>query len=262
MKKHIRLYGIFLRLNFSKLVAYRGNFVNSVFTSLLWAVFSVVSIALLTSRNPRIFGWSRDELLLLTSVYSVVIGLFHVLFTRNLEQISRIAHRGQLDGILLKPVDAQFYLSSSIVNYSSIPRVISAILLTAYLLWYLNIHITILDISQFILIGIVGIIFLYSLWYTLMTVTIWQSQLFNLSDLLFHVTDSAKYPSEMYVEFRYYITLFLLPLSFIVTLPTKVLLHKADLLQTILLISLAVFMLIVSRVCGKFVLRYYSSASS
>ncbi len=208
------------------------------------------------------FGWSREELLVLTGVYSIFVGVFHVLFTRNLEQFSRIVHRGQLDGILLKPIDTQFYLSCSIVNYSSLPRVASAIVFVVWLLLKLNIQITLYSTFLFIFFGIIGILFLYSLWYSILTITIWQSHLFNLSDLLFHVTDSAKYPSEMYNEFRYYITVFLLPLSLVITLPTKVLLYRVNLTEALLLIILALVFFLISRFCGRYVLRYYTSASS
>lgn len=262
MKKHLRLYLTFIRLNFSKLVSYRGNFFSSACISLAWAIFSVLSILLLTSKNPNIFGWTRDELLLLTGVYSIFVGLFHVLFSRNLEQIPRIAHRGQLDGILLKPTDTQFYLSCSIVNYSSLPRVFGAIIFVVWLLWKLNIHITLAQVFQFSFLGILGLIFLYALWYSILTIAIWHSHLFNLSDLMFHVTDSAKYPSEMYSEFRYYVTIFLLPLSLIITLPTKALLARTSLLEIIILIILTVVAVFVSRINGKFILRYYTSASS
>jgi len=262
MRRYIGLYRTFLHLNFSKLVTYRSNFVTSAFTSLAWAIFSVISILLLTSRNPVIFGWRREELLILTGVYSVVVGLFHVIFTRNLEQISRIVHRGQLDGILLKPADTQFYISCSIVNYSSLPRVLIAMVFVMWLLWKQNIQLTIFDTVQFLFLGVIGILFLYAFWYCILTITIWQSHLFNLSDLLLHITDTAKYPSEMYNEFRYYITVFLLPLSLIITLPTKALLKRTNFPEAIVLVILAIATLIISRVIGKFVLRYYTSASS
>lgn len=262
MRKYLKLYISFIRLNFSKLLAYRGNFINSSFTSVLWAIFSVISILLLTNRSQSVFGWNRNELLILTGVYSIFIGLFHVIFTRNLEQLSRIVHRGQLDGILLKPVDTQFYLSCSIVNYSSLSRVIGAVIFVLVLLQNLHIQLDIVDIFKFVLLGIIGIIFLYASWYSIIAITIWQSHLFNLSDLLFHITDSAKYPSEMYSEFRYYITIFLLPISLIITLPTKALLNMLNLTDVAPLVMLAVVSLMISRVWGKYVLRFYTSASS
>lgn len=262
MKKYLRLYYCLLRLNVSRYMAYRGNFVSSAVTSLMWAVFSVISILLLTSRNPMVFGWNRDELLVLTGVYSMVIGLFHVLFTRNLEQMSRIVHRGQLDGILTKPVDPQFYLSCAIVNYSSLPRVVSATVFVIWLLWKLQIFLTFVAIFQFVFLGLIGLVFLYAAWYSILTITIWQSNLSNLSDLLFHVTDAAKYPSDMYNEFRYYVTLFLLPLSLIITLPTKALFQRTNILEIIALMVFALCALIVSRISGKYVLRSYTSASS
>src|SRR3972149_8688112 len=90
MGKYVRIYRDLLRLNLSSLVAYRSNFVNSVVSSTAWGVFSLVSIVLLTYRVQSVFGWTREEILLLTGVYSVVIGVFHTLFSRNFVRFSRL----------------------------------------------------------------------------------------------------------------------------------------------------------------------------
>jgi ABC-2 type transport system permease protein len=262
MRRYIRIYQRLWKINATKLVIYRGNFYNSVVVSIMWAAFSLISIMLLTSRNPVVFGWSREELMLLTALYSVIVGMFHVLFTRNLEQFSRIVHRGQFDMHLVKPVDAQFMVSTTIVNYSGIPRVIIALLYAWYLSGALQISVNIPIVLTFLFVCIVGIFTLYAFWFGALTITIWQSQLFNLSDLLTHITDSAKYPTEMYGEFRYYITLFLFPLSLIVTLPTKILLGTAQPWQFFLLFSFCSGIIVLSRLSWKYMLRFYTSANS
>ena len=78
MKKYVNIYKRLLSMNASVLLAYRGNFMNSVLASLLWCAFSFVSILLLTSRSPDVFGWTRDQLMLLTAMYSVVVGVVHI----------------------------------------------------------------------------------------------------------------------------------------------------------------------------------------
>lgn len=262
MKKLYILWRTLLRINFSLFVIYRGNFVGTVFTSLGWAVFSVVSMYLLISSSSTIFGWTKVELYVLTGVYSIVVGLFHVFFTVNFWWFPRIIHLGQLDGLLLKPVDTQFMLSSKYINFSTIPRVCAAILFTLYILYTNHIYVTFTQWIYFVLLVLVGLIILYSIWFIVMTILIWQSHLSNLSDLLFHVTDSAKYPKEMYEGLGHYLAFFLLPIALTVSLPAKVLFDRASLWDALIIISIAVSLFIFSRKFWKFALRFYTSASS
>lgn len=262
LKKYFRIYFELMRLNAAVITAYRGNFINSVLVSLGWSLFSFISIMLLTSKSTAIFGWSKEELLILTGVYSIIIGLFHVLFSRNLEQVSRIVHRGQLDSFLLKPIDAQFLLSLTRFNYSSIPRVIMAILIVGLLIWQQHINIHFYQIMLFFVFGISSLIFLYSIWFLILSITVVYSQLSNLSDLLSHINDSAKYPVEMYSELRYYITIFLVPIAMIVSLPTKILLLRASLFELISLVLLTISIFMLSRLSFKFALRFYASVNS
>ena len=126
-------------MNVSMLLAYTGNFMNSVFASLLWCAFSFASILLLTSRSPDVFGWSRDELMLLTAMYSVVVGFVHVFITNNMFEMAHVIRFGRLDSILLKPMDSQFMLSLKEVNYPTVPRVLTGCILVVIFLFRLHI---------------------------------------------------------------------------------------------------------------------------
>src|SRR3989344_7547774 len=108
MKRYFRIYKQLCIISLSELLAYRGNFLNSLISSLVWGAFSIVSILLLTAKTKSVFGWTREEIILLTCSYSMLIGIFHLVFSRNFEYFSRIMDLGQLDTFLLKPLDSQF----------------------------------------------------------------------------------------------------------------------------------------------------------
>lgn len=262
MKRYLKLYKALLVINFSKLAAYRGNFVNSSIVSLGWGIFSIASIVLLTNNTNQIFGWKRSELLILTGVYSIVAGMFHVLFSRNFERMAQTIFLGKLDPVLIKPVDSQFLLSFTNINYSSVPRVVAGGLFVWYLLYQNNISVFPVQTLYFILLAVMGLILLYSIWFTVMTITVKYPHLSNLTDLMFHVMDTAKYPLEMYRELQLYVMIFLVPLALVVSLPTKVLFQKASGGEIASLIALTVGFFVASRMLWKFALRFYTSASS
>lgn len=262
MRRYFRVYKKLMELNLATLTAYRSNFVNSVVSSIVWGLFTVFSVILLTNRVDSLFGWSRDEIILLTCVFNIILGIFHLLFSRNFEYFSRIVHLGQLDTFLLKPVDAQFLLSTRYINYTSIIRIFFGIGLTCYFLRERLFAIQLIDIVLFLLFSICGIVLLYSIWYMVTTVTIWFSRLNNIVDVLFTMSSITRYPPEMYREFSIYVFAFLFPLILIITTPTKFLLGRPDASSVFSLIILSIVFFVASRKFWRFALRSYSSASS
>ncbi|MEK9143781.1 MAG: ABC-2 family transporter protein [Patescibacteria group bacterium] len=262
MKKLLKLWLALVRINFSNFIIYRGNFWGTAVVSLGWAVFSVVSMLLLISNVTLIFGWTQVELLILTGVYSVIAGLFHIFFTANFWHMPRIIHLGQLDGVLLKPVNSQFLLSVRYINFPTFPRVIAAVLFIFYLLSSNNIEVTFLQWIYFIVLSLFGLLLFYSVWYIFMTILLWQSHLTNLTDLLFRVMDTAKYPKEMYENLGQYISIFLLPFVLTITLPTKVLFGRASFADASIILVVSVCLFFFSKFFWRYALRHYTSASS
>ncbi len=261
MKRYISIYKTLLRLNFSALVSYRANFINSVVSTLAWAVFSLFTVTLLTTNTRYVYGWSREELLILVGAYNIFIGVFHMLFSRNFERFSTIMHFGQFDSLLTKPADTQFLLSLWLINYTSIFRVLFGVLFTFHMLQVVDISFSFLSITEFVLFGICGLTVLYSMWFFAGTLIIWFTRLSNIIELLYSVTGMARYPKEMFQNIGGAMA-FLLPLILVITTPTKALLQKVSGQDAILLMIFSIFLFILSRKFFLFALRFYTSASN
>ncbi len=262
MKHYLKIYQTLLKLNFANLSAYKANFINSAISSVVWGGFSIASILLLTTRTSSIYNWSKEELLILTGAYNIMIGFFHMLFSRNFERFSRIIHLGRLDDILIKPVDSQFLLSFWMVNYTSVFRIILGTTVTVYLLLKYNMSFSIFSIFYFLILLFFGVALLYSIWFIVSTLIIWFTNLSNLVHLMYDVNAVTRFPQEMYKGLSEFVFLFLFPLTFIITSPVKTLLTKPNQFDGIILILLACIFVYISRSFWRFALRNYSSASS
>lgn len=262
MKRYFAIYKAILIINLNNLFAYRGNFLNSILSSFVWGLFSIVSIILLTTRVNSLFGWSRDEIIILTAIFAIVIGLFYMFFSRNFEYFSRIVYLGQLDSFLLKPIDSQFFLSTRFVNYASFIRILMGTILMIYLLQKNKIEINLINVLLFVVFLICGIILMYSIWYIVITTTIWASRLSNIVELLYSTASISKYPPEMYKEISFYLFLFLLPLILVIATPVRFLFGRFDVQTALVMIVLTAVLLVVSRKWWKFALKHYTSASS
>lgn len=244
------------------LAGYRGNFYNSMLASLAWGSFSLYSIVLLTSKSTMIFGWKREEMLLLNGAYGIIISLFHMQFSKNFERFSEIIHHGQLDSILVKPMDSQFLVSFWLFGYASISRTIIAIGYTIYIVTMMHMSLSFSRIAGFVVLAVLGLVTLYSLWFMVITFTVWFTRLHNLAELMFTITGAARYPQEIMRQVSQYVFLFLFPLTLIITLPTKALLGRLGWGELVTIGLLAVGLFAFSRAFWRFALRSYTSASS
>lgn len=152
-----------IKINLSSLLAYRANFINSLISSIVWSIFHIMSIYLLTSRTSSVYGWNRSELIMLSGMYLTLSGLFHLLFSINFDRFSKAIDYGQIDIILLKPLDSQFMMSCWYINYASIFRVIAGSTFTLWVAYSSGYNPGIYDIVLTSFLLLLGLILLYSL---------------------------------------------------------------------------------------------------
>ncbi len=262
MKRYLRLYMVFLRFSYLNFSVYRANFINSTISTVGWGFFQLIWIHLLTIRTKSAFGWSREELIILAILYVIVIGLFHFLFTRNFDRFSRIIDRGDLDFLLLKPVDSQFIATNFIQSYPNLVRIILGVIFLISYIQLTHMKITLLGSVGFIFFIIFGIILLYSLWLFYCTLLIWFPRLTNIIDFLYTIDGMSRYPAEMMKGLSFIILIFILPFSLTIASPTKILIRGVLDGDVFGLLMLSVIMFIISRIFWKFALRHYTSASS
>ncbi len=259
--KYLHLLVSLLKLNISKTLAYKGHFIAETINSLGWGALSILSIILLTSHVSVVFGWTRNELILLSVMINVIYGILRIFFDPNFWRFSNIIHRGQLDPVLLKPVDSQFQMSVWLIDLSGIFRFLIAVGLTIYLVFAFQLDVSFSSVIFAAVLCIAGITMLYSISFIFLTISIWFSNLYNLMNLVNTLIGTSRYPKEMYANLSGFVLFFLLPVILIIGTPTKALIQKASLADSILLIVFAVLFFMASRFFWKFALRFYTSAS-
>ncbi len=260
MKKYLKLYWLLIKLNFSSLTAFRSNFISSAFSSLLYAVFQIVTILILTTNVKTAFGWSREEMIILVSSFNIFIGIFHMLFSPNFERFSEIINLGQLDTILMKPINSQFLVSMWLVNLASLLRVLFGCLFISYFIISSHIIVNFLSVLGYLLILPFSLVLLYSVWFIAMTLIIWFTRLSNLVELMFTLNGFSRYPKEMFQNASLVVFYLVFPLVIIVSTPTRVLLHKFSLSEVLILLAITAIFFYISKMFWKFALRFYTSA--
>lgn len=261
MKRYFKIYWKLIRINLSLLFAYRANLYNSILITLGWGAVSIGGVFILTSRVTHIYSWSKGDLYLLTGIYSIIVGIFHMLFSTSMERFGRTISLGELDSYLLTPLDAQLYLSTKMFRPISFIRVVVGIIFTSIILQQLHITLTLFSFFVGVMSIVFGILFLYSLWFCVMTLLIWNPNLTNLIDFLYIVNNLGRYPPEMLTVTKNIVLYLFVPLALVAAVPAKFLLGKVSPVEIGIAVGGTVGFFIATRFFWQFALKSYSSAS-
>ncbi|MBH8572361.1 ABC transporter permease [Nostocaceae cyanobacterium CENA369] len=253
-----------LRLFWSTAIAaemeYRLNFVIATLSSLSNLGGSLFGLFLFYRTGYTFAGWSWEAALVVVGVFTLLQGFSATFLAPNLNRIVSHVQVGTLDFVLLKPIRSQFWLSTHTISPWGLSDIIFGILIIGYAGKRLG-----LEISNY-LISVVpfffGLVILYSLWFMLGATSIWFVKIYNATEVLRGLLEAGRYPIAAYpTAYRFFFT-FVVPVTFLTTVPAEIVLGRG---QTTWLIGAAVLALVlffVSTWFWRFALRFYTSASS
>ncbi|HLO83775.1 MAG TPA: ABC transporter permease [Nostocaceae cyanobacterium] len=260
MRKYWQVLKFFWNAAIAAELEYRINFILASLTSLGNLAGSLFGLFLFYRTGYNFAGWSWDAALIVLGIFTLLQGFSQTFLAPNLNRIVRYVQEGTLDFVLLKPIHSQFWLSTHTFSPWGIPDFIFGTFLIIYAGSRLG-----LDLVDYV-IGLLpltcGVVILYSLWFMLGATSIWFVKIYNITEVLRGLLDAGKYPIAAYpVAYRFFFT-FVVPVSFLTTIPAQVMLGEIQLNWLFGTIFLAATLFFVSTRFWRFALRFYTSASS
>src|SRR5262245_34174959 len=131
---YFRVFLTFARNSLVRNMTFRANFFIECISSLSWILMNLGFYALIFTYRPSIgddTGWGKYEFFVFLSTTYFINSLVEAFFMPNAEEFSELVRTGGLDFALLKPIDTQFLISLTKVDWSSFSNFVFAILLLA-----------------------------------------------------------------------------------------------------------------------------------
>jgi ABC-2 type transport system permease protein len=262
LKLYSGLFFTFFRLSFVADIQYRANIVVKIITDLFWYAGQMAVFEVLFLHTNQIAGWTLHDARLLLGSLFVSDAIYMIVFSESMERFSEKVTRGELDLLLVKPVNSQFLMSCQrmstayVINLGFSLSFLLAINLLGspdFSPWRL--------LGGFCLVSLsVLVTYSFRLFFAMMAVIFSRVEALNYVWYQFYRFGTR--PDQIYPRALRYVFLTILPVGFIASVPARIFSGKGGIEFFIAGIILPFAMLYgVSRIWTK-VIKRYSSASS
>lgn len=228
-----RVWLTFVRNALVREMTFRGNFIAEVLTILFWFAAQIVLFDVIYAQAPTIKDWNKHEYFAFMATSMLINAIVEALFMPNCANFSELIRTGDLDFVLLKPIDTQFLISTQYFSWSQFVEIALSIGLLARSLWMAGTVITPGRIAVYLALVAFGVAFYYALMLTLASTSIWLGRNQSLYDFWFYVTAFGRYPQGIYKnqslvgDFIWFGLSYVIPLLLVVTVPARVMLRKS-----------------------------------
>jgi ABC-2 type transport system permease protein len=260
MRRYATLLAIQVKASALLSLQYRLDFLIQVVMALFWTGTALVPLWVLFSMRSGVAGWSAHEALLVAGFFIALKGVLQGAIQPSLTNVVEHIRNGTLDFLLLKPVDAQFLLSTSKLD---LPRAVDVLAGLSLVGWALAQRTQSPSLAAFALAALIlicAVAILYALWILVVSLAFRVVKIDNLSYLIVSTFDAARWPSSVFRGALAFLFTFVVPLALMTTYPALALLGRIELRQVATSIAVASGFLLVSRWVWLRSVRSYTGA--
>lgn len=263
MLRYLKATRLFWSASIAAEMEYRFNFAMACLGSVLTLTGGLLTLGLFYRTGYQMGDWTWEQALIVVGLYTMLDGVQATFLMPNRMLLSMFVRQGTLDFVLIKPIDAQFWMTVRKISIFGMPNIFIGLALVIYAGTR---HDPTLHWHHYLL-GVVpiamGLIILYSLGYILATFCIWTVKLDNLNHALQALLETGRYPIPAYAPVYQIIFTFVIPVAFMTTVPAKVMLDQPQAwLWMAAGAGVALLLFGLARWFWHFALRSYTSASS
>lgn len=260
MTRYLKLLGVRIRTSLLVAMQYRTDFFFNGFMALFWTVSAVAPLMVLFSQRESVGGWTWPQALVVVAWFTLLKGVLNGAIQPSMQAVVEQVRKGTLDFILLKPVDAQFLVSTAQFELWRSMDVCSGLVLLGYALSQLGHEPTLGEVGAAVSILLCAVVILYSIWIAVVSLAFRFVKVDNLNYLFLSLYDAARWPSSVFRGAFAFVFTFILPLAVLTTYPALAITGRLQGHEIYLAAGLAMTFLTLSRLSWKRSIAHYTSA--
>src|SRR6266545_3927649 len=256
-----RILAAFWRLNVAEELQYRANFVASVLGTVFNMATALLTLSLFFHHTTTLGGWDYWEIVVLLGVFNALTGVIEAVLRPGIGQLAGEVRSGELDLVLVKPVDPQGFVSFRRLDIWRFTDVVLGLALAGYALFRLGRVPSVAQLAAFVLALGSAAVVVYAIWVLLMSLAFWFVSVENIAVLFDAVYEGARYPVSAYPGALRFLFVYLIPIAWTTTIPASALTGRLGPGIAPVAAAVAAVAFIVARLLWRTALRRYTGAS-
>jgi ABC-2 type transport system permease protein len=266
IRKYLRLLGSLALYTLTRELAFRGNFLVKVSVEVLWLAILLAFYRVVFARTNTIAGWNEPQYLFFVGCFFALNGLIEMLFLDNCSEFAELVRTGDLDGLLLKPIDEQFLITCRRIDWGTAPNVLMGAAVMGISLGQLGWRFDTVRVATFLVSFACGTAIAYSFMLLLTSLSVWMVRNQSLMEMWWLFSSLARYPKEIFVgpwaePLGAFFT-YCMPILVVVNVTAHAMVSVIDTAMVEITMAATVLMLGLNRRFFHHALRSYRSASS
>ena len=263
LRRYAGIYAILVRNALVREMTFQLNFLLWIVVELLWFGLQLAFVQVIYLHTDSIAGWSKWQVVLLIGASQFIQQIFQALFLVNCTHISELVRTGNLDFLLLLPVNSRFILSVRQLDLGAFVNAGTAIGVMGFAAWQLELRPSAAQLVGFTLLALAGVLIHYALMFLLATISFWTVQAQGIVWTYYNLFNVARLPDAAFRGLFKVFFSYAVPMLLVANVPVKMLTDRLDSpweIAVLLLMTLSC--LTVSEVGWRIAVRRYTSASS
>jgi viologen exporter family transport system permease protein len=266
LPRYIRLLGSLSRYALAREMSFRGNFLVKVSVEAIWLFILLVFYRAVFARTRMVAGWPEPHYMFFVGCFFAMSGLIETLFLENCNEFAELVRTGDLDFLLLRPIDEQFLISCRRIDWSTAPNFLMGSAIMGISLFNMGWQFSMSRVAVFLLTFGCGTAIAYSFMLLLTALSVWMVRNQSLMEMWWLFSSLARYPKEIFLgtwaEPMGFFFTFVLPILLVVNVPANAMVRVLEPRMLAFALLATVASVWASRRFFQHALRSYRSASS
>ena len=263
--RYVKLWLSLAKFSLLGELAFRGNFLIKVVVELLWLGILLLFNFTIFQQTTMIADWNAHQYLFFIGCYFAMGGLMETLFLDNCNQFADLVRTGDLDFILLKPIDEQFLVSCRNIDWSTAANVLMGGGVMLFALINLEWSWDTGKAALFVIMFACGTALAYGFLLLLTSASVWFMRNQSLYEMWWLFTTLMRYPREIFRNWAAPAGVFfsfIVPIMLVINVPARIMVKGLEPAFVGYTFLATVVVLFLSRRFFRYALKRYRSASS
>lgn len=262
LRRHARLWRGCFSLALVREAQYRAHFLTTIVIGLTQVVLGIIPVLVLYAFTDSVRGWTRADLIVVLGVHQAMMGTIGMIITHNMWAMMESVRNGELDQMLIRPVDAQFYAATRWIRPDQLFNVLTGLVIVIIGLANGRGVPGPVQWAQGSIIFLCGFVMVACLYMAVSYAAFWTQSMSAAALVVGDVMEAGRYPIWFFpLAMRWTLTL-IIPVAFATTFPAEALTHGISWWLVLGAVGVAALAITALRAIWNVAIRQYSSASA